>query len=168
MAYLIYNLSYKGQKLDFNTITKDHRQAIFDAVSVVFDEMEIKSRSAGHPSRYQLSTERDLSLMSTILPDIGLKLVETIGGEEELSLDWGLKLLAEYKHIRDAEGHVGPHAKELEVEIAQGDYSLKRMLDRRFCSQYHTYTQSEKDLYASELDQTLQAGWLLIKRVHAV
>ncbi|MCY1290349.1 hypothetical protein D9M68_18830 [compost metagenome] len=168
MPYLVYNLSYKGQQFDFVTRTKDHKQAIFDAVSTVFREMEITSRDCGHPSRYQLSTERDLVMMAAILPDIKLELVETITGDEEHHIDWALKLLVEYERIKNSGGMITGDDQDLEVEVSQSDFTMKRYLDRRFSNLYHHDTQKIKDECLSEMTDVLHRGWLLVKRIEAL
>lgn len=168
MSYLVYNLSYKGQPLDFVTRTKDHKQAIFDAVSTVFREMEIKSRDCGHLSRYQLSTERDLVVMAAILPDIKLELVETITGDEEHHIDWALKLLVEYERIKNSGGMMIHDDQDLEVEVSQGDFTMKRYIDRRFSGIHHHETDKVKEEALSEFVNCLHQGWLLVKKIDAL
>lgn len=168
MSYLVYNLSYKGQPLDFVTRTKDHKQAIFDAVSTIFQEMDIKSRDFGHISRYQLSTERDLVMMAAILPDIKMTLVETIYGDEEHHIDWALKLLTELQRIKDSGGTMTNDNQDLEVEVSQIDFTIKRHIDRRFSGIHHHETDKVKEEALSEFVNCLHQGWLLVKKIEAL
>lgn len=168
MSYLIYNLSYKGNRLDFTSHTKDHKQAIFDAISTIFSEMEITSRDCGHISRYQLSTERDLGLMAVIIPDIKLELVETISGDEETQLDWALKLIPEFDRLKNSDGVLLGYDQELAVELSQNDFGIRKLLNRRFSSTYHHETQKIKSECKDELDGVLHRCWLFINKVESL